>query len=254
MVNKTKVLVATCLCCVGLAGFIVSTNYTDMDSTVEGYYSTTNGSYFQKHLRAGQSSLLSGDEDSKSEIQAQAVTPVSAEIAEWVKYIQNSNISEYRKGICLEALDTISKGCVYHQLRKNIGTATACYIRNSCDKQVVAEPYDYDTQASYKLDDPLYLDCSFFVKHCYYIAGLDMTATTAYMMLSGAEFTEITRNELQPGDIAVKPKHVVIYIGTSKDGQDIYAEMSGHSADAVLGPKTISAEEGYIYKRFGGIQ
>ena len=250
MQTRNKILVATCLCLVGFAGFFISTGQADKDDIISKYKQTSNGSYYQKELRV--SEILSDDSSSNGNTQSgdlqYASQPTDNNVDSWVSYITASQMSDTRKGIVLEALDTIKKHCIYHQLRAGQGSPTGCM--GGCDKESAGN-YDFATQADYKLEDPLYLDCSFFVKHCYYIGGYDIASSNTSMLYTNAEFATIGRESLVPGDIAVRKGHTLIYLGTTTDGQLAWAEMQNHAGDSTIRISDLDAR--YIYRRYGAL-
>lgn len=251
MQTRNKILVATCLCLVGFAGFLISTGQADKDDIISKYKQTSNGSYYQKELRVSEilsEDNTSSDKDQSGDLQY-ASQPTDNNVDSWISYITASQMSDTRKGIVLEALDTIKKHCIYHQLRAGQGVPTGCM--GGCDKEVIGT-YDFFTQADYRLEDPVYLDCSFFVKHCYYIGGYDIASSNTSMLYSNAEFTTVGKESLVPGDIAVRTGgHTLVYLGTTVDGQLAWAEMQNHAGDSTIRLSTLNAR--YIYRRYGAL-
>ena len=250
MQTRNKILVATCLCLVGFAGFFISTGQADKDDIISKYRQTSNGSYYQKELRVSEILLddNSSDGNNQSGDLQYASQPTDNNVDSWINYITASQMSDTRKGIVLEALDTIKKHCIYHQLRAGQGSPKGCM--GGCDKESVGE-YDFATQADYKLADPLYLDCSFFVKHCYYTGGYDIASSNTAMLYTNAEFTTLGKESLVPGDIAVRKGHTLIYLGTTTDGQLAWAEMQNHAGDSTIRISALDAR--YIYRRYGAL-
>jgi len=161
--------------------------------------------------------------------------PSSSEVSEWVSYINNANINEVRKKIVLEALDCVAKGVIYHQLRSGMGTANKCLA--SCDhEEIHSGGYNFATMADYKVEDPLYLDCSFFVKHCYYAGGVNIKSSNTRDM--SGEFNILTFSELIPGDIVLKSGHVKLFIGKTETGSYVFAEAANHAEDTKISEST----------------
>lgn len=251
---KTKVLVASCLCLVGLGGFLVSTGGGDRDGIIENYKATTDGSYYKKYITITKDVEVgaSGEEVTTTTISADV--PADTDVAKWQAYITASEMSDARHAIVLEALDTVQKHCIYHQLRSGNGTATRCIVVQSggkCDSETVGSSYNYGTQAAYNIEDPVYLDCSFFVKHCYWKGGYEMAVSNTSGMYEETDFKKISKEEMVPGDIGVKNGHTKLFVGLDSNGQMVWAEMASHNSDSVLSVGDLPAD--YKYKRFGAL-
>lgn len=262
MNRYSKILVIGVLCLLGVAGFSFMTMYEDASEIASKYTATTNGSYIRKHVSVKNNAITNTSRTEQNDTAQSGVimsAPPDTNVDSWISYIQSCRMSEIRKGIVLEALDTVKKGCIYHQLRAGMGTSTRCIVGGSCDGQqaVPVVAYDYATQAKYSVPDPLYLDCSFFVKHCYSIAGLEMVATTTADLYSGAEFSTITYNDLVPGDIAVRRSnnsgHTRVFVGRDSKGDTVWAELADHAHDAIVAVYSEDAlsSGGYKFKRIG---
>lgn len=171
--------------------------------------------------------------------------PADADREKWKVFIANDqSLSETRKTIVLEGIRIVEQGCIYHQLRKNAGTPDKCLVE--CDHQKserqVGE-YNFSTMANYNLEDPLYLDCSFFVKHCYWKAGLEMGSGDTEGMYTEGEFKKIAVEKMTPGDIAVRFEkhyekdglhrngHVTLFVGCTSGNAMVWVEMSNHNQD-----------------------
>ncbi len=183
---------------------------------------------------------------------AAPATATNANIDEWRTYINNSEISTARKTILLAAFDTIKSGCIYHQLRKELNETPSKCMKD-CNgkihpKQVGA--YNFDTMANYNVETPLYLDCSFFVKHCYWKAGISMKASNTSGMREKGEFSDRPKEELKPADIALKPGHVVIFVGYTSKGEMVWAEMSCHAENGKLSSYPSEFKD---FKKFKGL-
>lgn len=183
--------------------------------------------------------------------------PADANIQAWREYITNdASLSEARKTIVLEALETIEQGCVYHQLRKGYKNPTNCM--GGCDAEINPEQagaYNFDTMANYNLEDPLYLDCSFFVKHCYWKAGIEMEESTTKGMFYGKVFVDTEKNKMKPADIAVRYNknkgngHVILFVGWTSEHKMVWAEMKGHEVNGVVSSYTPD-ESIYQYRKY----
>lgn len=160
-----------------------------------------------------------------------AELPTGTDVSEWVAYTEASVLSDQRKKSVLESLDTVSKGCIYHGLRPGTGKPSSCAM-GGCDGQNNGQPYDFATQADFKLEDPVYLDCSYFVKHCWYIGGVQTQNANTGGYLN--ELVKIEFEELIPGDAVLKNGHVRMFIGMSPDGKYVCTELMSHSNDAVV--------------------
>lgn len=245
MQNKHKALLAVLGCGVGLGIFTLSTSYSNLEAVMQEYRSTTDGSYIQKHQVVDKEIILGKAEDPNQEQggSGSSVTPIQADATsqEWRQYVNNSKLSETRKKILLEGIDTYEKGALYHQIRSAGDVPTGCIVEKNggkCDHDLYpgVASYDFSTQANYTVEDPLYLDCSFFVKHCYHAAGLEMKAANTAGMREYDEWVTISPEELVPGDICVTPSHVVIFLGRLDDGTNCFVHMSQHSTDMEIGP------------------
>ena len=178
------------------------------------------------------------------------IGPNSSEVNEWISYINNINLNEIRKKIVLEALDCVSKGVVYHQLRSGLGTASRCMV--DCDhEEIHTGGYNFATMAHYKIEDPLYLDCSYFVKHCYYTGGINIRSSTTRDM--SGEFSIIAFSELIPGDTVLKSGHVRLFIGRTESGSYVFAEAQNHTSDIKISESTESqlVSAGYTARTAG---
>lgn len=259
---KNKILIASCLCLLGFSAFVVSTNYSDMDGIVDQYKTTTNGSFFRKHLRVAENLLVSAGEEISDTIRNILQAPGDTNVDNWIAYVNSIEISETRRKILLESLDCVKNGVVYHQLRAGMGSPASCLV--SCDSQLhpSASTYSFALQAAHNINDPLYLDCSFFVKHCYWAGGLAMASSSTSGMYPDGEFTSIDVSQLVPGDIAVHRTtrngrtsgHVLIYLGKTEDGQLAWSEASAHANDTRISIMTPhESNPNYRYKRFGAL-
>lgn len=246
--NKGQIFAVCILSLTALGGFIVSTNYSDMPEIVDGYKSTTDGSYFRKHLTASEELA---EEDKTQKTTAQADIPTDLDVDSWIAYITACDMSDTRRKIVLEGLNTVKRGCVYHQIRNPNERPNKC-PNGSCDGQIYAgaPTYDFYTQSNYNAVEPLYLDCSFFIKHCYWAAGLDMLATNTSTIGSAKDMITIPLDELVPGDVVNRAgTHVRLYIGKNVNGELCWAEMSNHKNDAIL--STGNPGAGYVPRRYG---
>ena len=111
---------------------------------------------------------------------------------------------------------------------------------DGCDSQSNGAQYDFTTQADFTLEDPIYLDCSFFVKHCWYIAGVQTQSTSTYGYLN--ELVKIEFEDLIPGDTVLRRTadygHIRMFIGMSSDGKYVFTESKSHADDAVIASYT----------------
>ena len=244
----SKILIASCLCLVGFAGFFVSTGSADKDDIMSKFKQTSNGSYMKKYVRVSEVVGVDDDGNETKSTVISADVPADKDLTAWKNYLQASEMSDTRRAIVLEALDTVEKGCIYHQLRAGLGNPTGCM--SGCDRQTIGE-YNYETQAKYSLPDPVYLDCSFFIKHCYAIAGLETATQNTGGYYSEGDFVSIQKSEMIPGDIGVKQGHTKLFLGLDASGVMTWAEMEGHSNDSVISQGDLSSS--YKYKRFGAL-
>lgn len=253
--NKTKILLIAICALIAVAAFSFTTMYVDTEEIQSKYLATINGSYIQKYVKL-KDTVTTGDsgKDSSQQSGGSVAAPNDTNAAAWEAWVKGAKGSETRKAILLEGIDCLNKGVIYHQLRDWQGeTPDKCLVACDHEKYPGAPPYTYKTQAIYSLQDPLYLDCSFFIKHCYAIAGLEMAATNTDG-LNKEEFFDISFNEMVPGDIANKTgKHVLMFLGKTSDGQDMFIEMSNHGEDMKIAPyaESVLTSKGYKYRRFG---
>lgn len=265
MPNKHKVLLLIIGSLLSLTAFIMLTGTSDKDSIMDGYRSTVNG-YYTKSLSVTQTVKDAAKEQSSAASTGTsggtASAPSGIDVTEWRDYYTKCQMSDTRRKLVEEGLKVVERGTVYHQIHSASWSPNSCYASASCDGQIYANAgaFDFNTQASYKSETPYYLDCSFFIKHCYYIAGLSMSAgDTGTMRPDGSssthEFTEISVNELLPGDIAIKPGHVSMYAGKDASGAMYWLEMSCHSADAQFSSYVpTDKNSSYKYCRFGALK
>ena len=189
------------------------------------------------------------DEDGVCTAISMAVPP-NADMNLWREYIlNNENISNVRKEIILEAFETIEQGCTYHQLRNTEKKETPDQCLTDCDgeKNHVGD-YNYGSMGSYKVEDPLYLDCSYFVKHCYWKAGIKMNANNTTDLMDKKDFSPIPKEKLKTADIAVRYGHTMIFVGVTSGGEMVWAEMANHEEDGKVSSYTPS--DNYVYKTF----
>lgn len=240
MNSRSKVGLTICLAGLAVGVFVMATQNANMDSIMAQWRNTSNGSYVREIAVARHSEAV---ENLQSVSKPSINMPTSLEYSDIAKTIMNSSISTARKTICLEAIDTVEKGCIYHQLRSGVGAPSDCGV-SGCDGTMVGD-YDFKSQADYRIEDPLYLDCSFFVKHCYWKAGFEMISSNTSSMYDSKEFHTISADKLVPGDIAVRKGHAMIYLG---DG--VWAEMQNHKQDASIGKRDPVSDGRYVLRRF----
>ncbi|GLC80077.1 hypothetical protein LBYZC6_21910 [Lacrimispora brassicae] len=194
--------------------------------------------------------------------------PADANMQSWKAYIESTpELSQIRKVILLAGIACMERGCVYHQLRSGYKTPHSCM--SSCDGEIHPQQgnkeYDYSTMAAYNINEPKYLDCSFFVKHCYWKAGIEMDCSTTEGMSKKADFVPTTKEELKPADIAVKGEyvtvkvngkdklewkngHVIVFVGYTSTNEMVWVEMGSHGNDRKFTSKSLGAE--YRLKKF----
>ena len=237
---KRAILGLAMVSAVVLAGYIVMPIGGEKTASafLDGYNNMrADGDYGGKQLFKELYTVLQHNltEESTSVAKKEADLPSSLDVDMWVAYTQASTMSESRKKSVLEGLDTIKKGCIYHGLRGNGQTPSRCAI-GGCDSQKTAQAYDYVTQADYRVTDPLYLDCSYFVKHCWYMGGVSVKSSSTSGFTS--ELITIAFEDMIPGDVVLKRSgssgHVRLFIGKQADGNYVFAEMMNHKNDSVL--------------------
>ena len=101
---------------------------------------------------------------------------------------------------------------------------------------------------SYKAEDPLYLDCSYFVKHCYWKAGIDIKASNTDGLMKERDLSEIEKEELKTADIAVRYGHTMIFVGFTSGGEMVWAEMANHKEDGKVSSYTPT--NNFKYKKY----
>lgn len=235
----------------------MSTMNSDHSGVVDMYESTTNGSYFTKHTKVnenGESNDRALGEDTAATVVTQG-QPTDFDVDAWEAFFRASTMSEARLKIMLEALDCKRKGVIYHQLRPGTGRPGACCCGCSAETGSLwyagyENNYDFATQAAYNIEDPLYLDCSYFVKHCYWAAGLEMASSNTGGLVSTTEFVTIPREQLLPGDIWVKSGHTVIFVAFDANGGAIWIEMGGHADDCKF---SAYEQTTGVYRRFAAL-
>lgn len=194
-----------------------------------------------------------------------SLRPANADIEAWKIFIKNDqNLSETRREIVLEGIKIKEQGCKYHQLRSGGGKPSQC-LSGGCDHEIHSKnkgkEYNFDTMANYNLDTPLYLDCSFFIKHCYWKAGLEMRAGDTGGLYSSKEFVVIQKENLKPADITVRWKlsydtkgnpysegHVILFVGWTSENKMVWVEMSNHAHDSRF--SSYSPDSRFSYKKF----
>lgn len=94
---------------------------------------------------------------------------------------------------------------------------------------------------------PFGLDCSGFVSWAYKttFSGNPLYDIGTASMGDGTYTRSITESELVPGDLALYPGHVGIFIGYNDDGEKIFVHEYGYSNDCVIG----TCPDFYIYNR-----
>ena len=178
--------------------------------------------------------------------------PSDADIQAWKAYISNdTSLSSVRKIIVLEALETIEQGCTYHQLRNTDQKETPEQCLTDCDGERNPNQvgdYNYNTMANYNVEDPLYLDCSFFIKHCYWKAGVEMKSNNTGDMIDTGDFKKIGEGDLKTADIALRNGHVMLFVGWTSGHEMVWAEMKQHSVDGRV--STYTPDDRYEYRTF----
>lgn len=194
--------------------------------------------------------------------------PDNDDMQTWKAYIESTQeLSQIRKDILLAGIACMERKCVYHQLRSGFKSPDECMA--GCDGEIHPrqgdKKYDYSTMAAYNIDEPYYLDCSYFVKHCYWKAGIEMESSSTEGMSGKADFLTATKDELKPADIAVKGEyvtvkdngkdknvwkngHVVVFVGYTSTNKMVWIEMGSHKNDRGFSSKTLGTE--YTLKKF----
>ena len=194
--------------------------------------------------------------------------PADANMQSWKAYIESTlELSQTCKIILLAGIACLERRCVYHQLRENFRKPDKCM--GGCDGEKHPwqgnEEYDYYSMAAYNIKEPIYLDCSYFVKHCYWKAGIEMDCSSTEGMSTRADFIPTTKDELKPADIAVKGGyedvkvngkweqewkngHVIVFVGYTSTNEMVWIEMGSHGNDRKFTSKTLGAE--YRLKKY----
>lgn len=256
--NKTKILLMAICALIAVAAFSLTTMYVDTEEIQSKYLATINGSYIQKYVKL-KDTVTTGEsrEDNTQQIGGSVAAPNDTSAAAWEAWVKGAKGSETRKAILLEGIDCLNKGVIYHQLYAGSKSPSSCIARAQCDGSYYpgAPAYDFKTQAAHNIPDPLYLDCSMFVKHCYSVAGYECTSRGTDQFKDAADFTTIPFEEVTPGDIAVKKGHIVIYLGTTSDGQTMFVEMADHDFDMEIKVRNVDQmlANGYVFRRYGAL-
>ena len=195
--------------------------------------------------------------------------PVNGDQAAWKAYIESTpDISETRRKILLTGFKRLERGCVYHQLRSGYKTPGNC--GSGCKGKKHPDhgqrTYSYDEMAAYTLDDPYYLDCSYFVKHCYFKAGIEVASGDTAGFNTSKQWSDISREALRPADVAVErhisgydehdnPQyagHIIMFLGfTQGSNETVWIEMANHATGgrvSAYDPKAKRAE--YKYRKW----
>lgn len=230
--NKNKIFLIGVGCALCLSGFIVATNYTDMSVVVDGYKSTTNGTYTRKHLevaiqeakRDNVTKEHTGGNSVKGDV---LKAPENYDADVWIAYINNLGISDARKVVCIYALTQYKNRVPYSQAKRQL-----------C------------------VDNPSFIDCSSLVYNAHWKAGLQPMPPNNTAALIGA-VTDVDTTNLLPGDVAVYRKsdggHTMIYMGTNSQGP-VWCHASGVKEGMKLNPRPfgdILSHAGYIRSRIG---
>lgn len=256
--NKTKMLLIAICALIAIAAFSFTTMYVDTEEIQSKYLATINGSYIQKYVKL-KDTVTTGEngEDNTQQTGGSVAAPNDTNAAAWEAWVKGAKGSETRKAILLEGIDCLNKGVIYHQLNAGSKSPSSCIAPAQCDGSYYpgAPAYDFKTQAAHNILDPLYLDCSMFVKHCYSIAGYECTSRSTNQFKDAADFTTIPFEEVTPGDIAVKKGHIVIYLGTTSDGQTMFVEMADHDFDMEIKVRNVDQmlANGYVFRRYGAL-
>lgn len=230
--NKNKIFLIGVGCALCLSGFIVATNYTDMSAVVDGYKSTTNGTYTRKHLEVAIQEVKK-DNSTKEYTGGNRVNgdvlkaPENYDADVWIAYINNLGISDARKVVCVYALTQYKNRVPYSQAKRQLS-----------------------------VDNPSFIDCSSLVYNAHWKAGLQPMPPNNTAVLIGA-VTDVDTVNLLPGDIAVYRKsdggHTMIYMGTNSQGP-VWCHASGVKEGMKLNPRPfndILSHAGYIRSRIG---
>lgn len=214
MKAKSKILVIGCSCLIAVAGFTMTTMNTDHDGVIGLFYSTTDGSYFTKHLTANDE--VSVDKEDGTDSPTGGVE--SGEIYWKGKYTGSYMTTDPQ---ALELIEKVKKADCSDQ-RKTVAIWALANVGNP------AAPYSYGARhdAGYKSPDAAPMDCSSFVAWCYYNGGLDTGILSTGDMAAIAEHSSLDEM-IQGGDIHI--------------GDAVMTPGRGHTAVAVY------VENGLIY-------
>lgn len=230
--NKNKILLIGVGCALCLSGFIIATNYEDVNTVVESYKSTTNGAYTRKHLEVAiQEARKANNIKKPSDVDAVRGdvlrAPENYDADVWIAYINNLGISDARKVVCVYALTQYKNRVPYSQAKRQLS-----------------------------VDNPTFIDCSSLVYNAHWKAGLQPMPPNNTAALIDA-VTDVDMANLLPGDIAVYRKsdggHTMIYMGTNSQGP-VWCHASGVKEGMKLNPRPfddILSHAGYTRSRIG---
>lgn len=225
MINKNKIFLIGTLCLAGLAGFMVATNNADTDQVIDGFKSTTDGSYFTKNLRVAEE-IKTPKEEAETEKQkpsggAYVETPVPDDLS-------NASILAWLDG--LNICDT----------RKNL-------IRNGISIREQAY-YSINHHNNWTVDNLIGkgIECSGFIAWSCRMAGINAfgAPTTAgiapNLILTDdpkpGDFGNVTAAERKAHGVNASYGHIGIYLGKQANGTKIYLHAGGETAKATPTP------------------
>lgn len=237
MIDKTKIFVVGALCLVGLAGFMIASNNSDTDSVVNGFKQTTNGSYFDKHLRAGEDIQL--PEESKPNSGSAVGGP----------YVEVPVPDDLSPASILAWIDTL-----------HVCDTRKAFIRNGVEITEKAL-YNMNGHDNWATDNIVgnTIECSGFIAWCCRRAGIN--AFSAPSTAGIAPHYEVTDNPM-PGDIAnvtaaervahgahYTVGHVGIYLGKQANGTAIFLHAGGktNTPTPKISPHMQLASWGHFY-------
>lgn len=250
--NKSTVAVLSlCGLAVGFGIFFFSSFNIDEKQALEQYSSITSGK--QKPGRGelfDTSRVLRGAKDEAANNSGGSWSgtscPESTDVAEWRSYIESCTMSDERRKMILEGLRLAEKKITYHQFRAGevCEAADACRADNGGTAASITAA-EFTASYNYNVAEPLALDCSYFVKHCLWAAGIEVAASNTGGFASRVEVK--AASELIPGDITVKAgNHVMIYLGTNSAGENIFVHERDHANDCVVSTGTFREKTGAI--------
>lgn len=227
---RNKILLGICACLVAITAFFMSTINDDRDSVIEAFKSTTDGSYYKKHLNVN--TVLS--EESRREFLEKQQTSQGNNSS-------GGNIPDY-SGV--QFTSTLPDDLSPASITAWVEQQDICKERKELIKKAVSIvgecSYTCNSEAhmNYRKDDikGLIIECSGFVAWSHRMIGMDVLGAGTTGEMAGVY--QLINNPL-PGDVGIVKReergdgasagHTGIYLGKQANGDIVYVHATGSS-------------------------